>query len=390
MKEENASYPSSPKIKKYTEEHSQFVAINNSMIKEAEYTNYPVVNLHTDAPKVHGYRTRETREIKDPLIKNDPNDTLILETPSGKTHLLANGWDLPRSVEGNERIVNIAAFLCPPDSFTGDNSMPKGSLMNEYEPFDRFYERLITESAGQMIELGSHVDINEIFHAGKTGLLRSIEGVYGTFSLEDIHQLTRKNKIITLMWNFNNPDTGSAAKFTGTPEDTGLSIKGRDVVATIAQDAAVCLSHASDKTANDVLDITEQERKIPAIVTHSGSRTLVDHKRNLTDDLASRIASQGGIIGIPAVPMFVGPTITELVDHIQHFAELGIIDSVALGPDFDGVSSGVGVRGVEDCSVAGKNIASEMRKRGFSEENIKGVLGGNALKFIKTYLFPIQ
>ena len=154
----------------------------------------------------------------------------------------------------------------------------------------------------------------------------------------------------------------------------------------------VDLAHCSDKTFTDCLELSEA----PIVSTHSSCRALASHRRNMSDWMLKELAAQGGVCQINFYPVFLSdefpavhdedvplrgaevlPSYTRVVDHIDHAVEVAGIDHVGVGSDFDGIE--VAPSGLED---AGKMhvIFDEMRRRGYSEEDIAKVAGGNFLR----------
>ncbi|MEE9502424.1 MAG: membrane dipeptidase, partial [Candidatus Aminicenantaceae bacterium] len=183
----------------------------------------------------------------------------------------------------------------------------------------------------------------------------------------------------------------------------------------------VDISHASEKSFFDIVETT----KAPIIASHSSVRTLCDHPRNLTDEQLKALAENGGVIQICFVSSFIKEqppnperdaaiealrekygsrrniqdeaarakameeyqeifekypgertTLQELVDHIDFVVELIGVDHVGIGTDFDG---GGGVEGCNDVSEM-PNITEELLRRGYSEEDIQKIWGGNIMR----------
>jgi len=177
------------------------------------------------------------------------------------------------------------------------------------------------------------------------------------------------------------------------------------------------LSHSSDETVRDVLARTAA----PVLASHSGARAVCDHPRNLPDDLLKAIADNGGVIQVCMVPSFLTKyemppeakaawsafrekyrdyeqlpeeqkqqarnewgelneqyprgraTVSDFVDHIDHIVQVTGIDHVGIGSDFDGGGS------LQDCQDVSQlpAITAELLKRGYSEEDVLKIWGGN-------------
>jgi membrane dipeptidase len=177
----------------------------------------------------------------------------------------------------------------------------------------------------------------------------------------------------------------------------------------------VDISHVSDETMSDVLDVS----KAPVIASHSSARALSDVSRNVPDDLLRRIAKNGGVVHVNFYSAFVDTNterdrrlqgqqdaidakykddperraeesdkleaanplpplpISKLIDHIDHIVKVAGIDHVGIGADFDGANDMP--EGAKDVSML-PNITYELLKRGYTEQDIRKVLGGNLLR----------
>ena len=215
-------------------------------------------------------------------------------------------------------------------------------------------------------------EIRENLEKGKMSALLTIEGPAGFgFApelLENLYQIGFR--ISTLGWNEQNVLTGSHQ--TGE----GLTDLGKTYVRRCQElGILVDVSHISDKGFWDIMDITQA----PVIATHSNSRALCGHSRNLTDEMFRAIRETGGVAGINQFANFLGenPTLDTICDHIFHFLELDPEGThVALGGDLDGCSAlAEGFRGIESYEA----LADRLLERGLTEDMVMNLYWNNAL-----------
>lgn len=187
-------------------------------------------------------------------------------------------------------------------------------------------------------------------------------------------------RYLTLTHNGDNAIADSAAQGNIWG---GLSPFGREVVKEMNRlGMMVDLSHASDATFYDCIKYS----KAPVVATHSCCRALCSHRRNLTDDMLRALADVDGYVGINFYPYFLSdsykgegsplPGVKEIVDHIDHAVEICGISHVGIGSDYDGIE--VTPAGMEDVSKM-PLVFEEMRRRGYSQEQIELVSGANLL-----------
>lgn len=196
-------------------------------------------------------------------------------------------------------------------------------------------------------------------------------------SLEELERLYEAGlRILTLSWNNDNEVCDSIA---GNSRHNGLSDFGRKVVEKAeAMGIVIDVSHASDKTFSDIAEI----HKKSFIASHSNSRAICSHRRNLTDEQIRTIAKSGGIIGINLFPDFLNNSgnahLMDIIRHIEYISALVGTSCIGLGCDFDGIDLPPGgIRGVEDMG----KIIEELLKLNYSEETVKGIAGQNFKKF---------
>ena len=165
--------------------------------------------------------------------------------------------------------------------------------------------------------------------------------------------------------------------------EKGLTDFGREVVHKMNElGMLVDVSHISDGGFYEIAKISSK----PIIATHSNSRAMMNHSRNLTDDMIKVLANKGGVTGINFFHLFLSDKseskLEDMVRHIKHIVNVGGIDVVSLGSDFDGIDSKVEI---EDISQMGK-LYEPLKKEGFSEDDIEKIYYKNALRVIKEVL----
>lgn len=160
----------------------------------------------------------------------------------------------------------------------------------------------------------------------------------------------------------------------------GLSRMGVEVVEELNRlGMIVDVSHLSDAGFWDIMEVSND----PVVASHSNSRDICAHPRNMTDDMIKALAERGGVIDMNFAPDFVHktkPSVETLVDHIDHIVDLVGPEHVGLGSDFDGIPTTP--VGLEDASKM-PAITEELVKREYSENYIRLILGGNHLHLIK-------
>ena len=228
-----------------------------------------------------------------------------------------------------------------------------------------------------LISIAYSVDeIEENRANGKMSAILTLEGTagidYNPALLEDLWAIGFR--VTSLGWNEKNPLTGS--NVTGG----GLTDLGREYVKEAQRlGMRVDVSHISDEGFWDILKITDA----PIIATHSNSRAVHNHSRNLTDDMFRAIRETGGVAGYNACRDFTGenPNLDTVCDHILHFLELDPDGKhIALGGDLDGVEAMPdGFEGVQSYPA----LARKLLDRGLTEENVMDIFWNNAIRVMK-------
>lgn len=233
-------------------------------------------------------------------------------------------------------------------------------------------QREIDKNADRIAIAYSPAEIKENLEKGVMSAILTLEGTagidYNPELLEDLNMIGFR--IASLGWNEKNPLTGS--NVTGG----GLTDQGKEFVKEAQRlGMLVDVSHISDEGFWDIMKITEA----PIVATHSNSRKLCGHSRNLTDDMFKAICQTGGMAGYNMCDEFTGenPTIDTVCDHIFHFLELDPEGKhIALGGDLDGVDNmPAGFDGVQSWP----KLAGRLMERGLDEKTVRNIFWNNAL-----------
>jgi membrane dipeptidase len=241
------------------------------------------------------------------------------------------------------------------------------------EQIDYFYQEVLGKNP-EMKHIKNWADFDQL-QSGEIGAMLTLEGVDAIGNdltkLRILYQLGVRS--VGLTWNNAN----LAADGAGEPRGGGLTLFGKEIV-RMNNDHQVLtdVSHLSEKAFWDVLELA----KYP-IASHSNSRTLCDHPRNLYDEQATAMFEKGGMIHVVYCPPFVrkdgNATVADVVSHIDHFCSLGGVKQIGLGSDFDGITTYVA--GLEDASQS-LNLINELLKH-FKEDEVKGFAYKNFLNY---------
>lgn len=223
-------------------------------------------------------------------------------------------------------------------------------------------------------------ELKEAEKMGKVGAFLSIEE--GEVLKGDINKIKEVYdlgiRMITLTWNYENSIGYPNYKFKY--KNMGLKDKGIEMVQEMERIGIIPdASHLSDQGFYDLINICEK----PFIATHSNSRRIMNHPRNLTDEMIRLLAEKGGVMGLNFCNDFVGEnkvtSITDLVSHAKHIRNVGGIDVLSLGSDFDGIENEVEIK---DTSEMNK-FSSYLKKEGFSYDDIEKIFYKNIIRVLK-------
>jgi membrane dipeptidase len=297
-----------------------------------------------------------------------------------------------------------------------------------FDMIDSVYEQAARHPDRMMMAFS----VADIERAHKERKLAALMGIEGGHAIEnDIHLLHDYYRLgvryMTLSWS----NTNEWADSSGDIDDPqvqhhgGLTDFGKQVVLEMNRmGMMVDISHVADKTFFDAIAIS----RAPVIASHSSARALTNHPRNMTDDMLRAVAKNGGVVQTNFYSAFIDenyrkaaeaqqkqaeaavearvaelkaagkpvtyldkdqverewaaklprPPLKSLIDHIDHVAKVAGVDHVGLGSDFDGVS-GAMPEGIDSAADLPK-ITQALLNRGYSEKDIRKILGGNLLR----------
>ena len=232
-------------------------------------------------------------------------------------------------------------------------------------------QREVDENSDRISIAYTADDIRENRAAGKMSAILTLEGTAGFGNdpalLEDLQAIGFRT--VTLTWNEENALAGSHLT------ETGLSDLGREFVREAQRlRMLVDVSHISDRAFYDIMEITNA----PIIASHSNSRSVYKHSRNLTDDMFREICQSGGVAGINLYAGFVGecPTLDNVCDHVFHWLELDPEGKhIALGGDLDGCDT---LPFFFDGVQSYPDLAQRLLERGVPAKMIEDIFWNNA------------
>ena len=190
--------------------------------------------------------------------------------------------------------------------------------------------------------------------------------------------LRRGVRLLTLQWQ------GQTCIGGGWGTDVGLTPFGRRIVSLcFANHVAVDLSHASDRVFWEVAAMAE-EANAPIYATHSDSRAVCPHPRNLTDEQFRAVERCGGLVGISLCPAHLCTasvcTAEDVFRHIDHYCSLGGSRHICIGSDFDGIDeTPAGLHHPGDMTA----LCPMMQNHGYSKQNIDDIMWQNGFRHFR-------
>lgn len=250
------------------------------------------------------------------------------------------------------------------------------------------YRRQVALHPNHLVACDTADEVRKATQEGKLATLLGVEG--GVAINNDLSLLQHYRRLgvryMTLTWRGNLDWAGSSQ--SNNPK-MGLTDFGREVVGEMNRlGIIVDLSHVSDQTFNDALDVTSR----PVIISHSNARLLSPHPRNVTDAMLKRLASNGGVIGVNFAGDFLKATadgwqrragradVASVLDQIDHIVKVAGIDHVGIGTDYDGgIRPALGLEKADDFPT----LVNGLTGRGYSRQDIDKICGQNFLRVLQ-------
>ena len=325
--------------------------------------------------------------------------------------------DIPRLLDGG--VTGIFFSIWPDPVF-----VPHDSIRRSLELIDVVYKTIDANPD----RIGLAVTAADVIRLKKEGKVAALMGIEGGHAIQDnLSALRMFHRLGVRYMTLTHSNTNDwADSSTDTARWHGLNELGKSVVREMNRIGMIVdLSHVSDETFYAALQVTTK----PVILSHSSCRTLDNHPRNVTDDMLRALAKNGGVVGINFYSEFVDqrfrdamlarnkdllaqfnnnarnqtsdpdqasrkswyelkhytdgvprPPFSILIDHIDHAVKVAGVDHVGLGSDFDGApSTPEGVDSMLDMI----KIAQALKDRGYSDQDIQKILGGNFLRVLR-------
>lgn len=311
-------------------------------------------------------------------------DTLMCELiENGKkgsiTHCPKFSVDVDRLVKAGAIAQFFAIFMLREQDYKKEH-VPAVDYEDYIDGCVQIYERTLRENPDTLARARNAGEIEQNYKNGKVSAVLTMEdgvAVYGKMeNLKRYYELGVR--ALSLTWNYEN--------CFGYPNSTdrrimeqGLKPFGKEAVSYMQQlGMLVDVSHLSDGGFWDVIEIAQK----PVAATHSNARSICNHPRNMTDEMIRALGENGGVMGINFCPAFLDEredpvsSVERMVAMARHESNLGGMEVVALGSDFDGIEGTLEIRDPLNMEL----LADRLKKAGFTSGQIDGIFWKNALR----------
>lgn len=364
----------------------QIIKENVGLLKKINY-----IKSREEIDKMMKYNENKARNLLRkyhvdqvlPIVLNSKNplniidlhcDTLTRNLKDDENFLNSNlHIDLNKLYKGEYLLQCFAVFIYLKE---GESSFKKA---NEY--IDKF-DYLMSEYSHLISPIRSYKELIDNKSKGKLSALLSLEeGEILEGNIDNIDYFySRGVRMMTLTWNFENSLAYPNDVMHNQIQNGGLKELGIKAIKRMNELGIIIdVSHLNDDGFYDVIKYSTK----PIVASHSNAREVQNRVRNLTDDMILLLHKNKGVMGINYCPDFVsnnkGNQIKDLVKHIKHIKDLGCIDNIALGSDFDGIPT---PNGLNDASKL-PELINELKNAGFSTNEIDKITHKNFLRVLK-------
>ena len=269
-----------------------------------------------------------------------------------------------------------AVFI--PDELRGEEAIAY------YDLHQRNFHRQMESLADKVLPCRAAADTEAAWSTGKTAAILTVENGSALAGRRDrVEALARDGvRMMTLTWNGEN-EIGS-----GNVTDRGLSGFGREAVRELERQGVILdVSHLNDQGFADLLEIAQK----PFVASHSNARAVCPCVRNMTDDMIRKLSQRGGVMGLNFCADFLEEkplgeknpgTIASVVRHAKHIVNVGGIDVLGLGSDYDGIPTHGELPGAQSMG----RLWDALHEAGFSEGELDKIFYGNVLRVYKDTL----
>lgn len=283
--------------------------------------------------------------------------------------------DLHKMTEGHLDASIMVAYL-------KQEGRDDASLLAATKKADRILdeiEQMVAKSPDFIGIAKTPTDLYQNKQDGRKSIMLGIENGYAIGKdLSNVERFRHRGVVYMTLCHNGDNDICDSAK--GNNEHGGVSAFGEKVIQEMNRvGMMVDLSHASEKSFYDAIDISS----LPIVCSHSSSRLLCDHPRNLTDGQMRRLAQSGGVAQVTFYDGFLkkegGATIIDAINHLNHMVDIMGIEHVGIGTDFDGDG---GVTGLASASEL-INFTRQLLQQRYSNHDIELIWGANFLRVMR-------
>lgn len=263
-----------------------------------------------------------------------------------------------------------------------------------------YFKEEMEKNKAYINQVTSYNEIEQNIAHGKISALLTIEeGAVLEGKIERVKEFYDLGvRMLTLTWNYENelgfPNVDILPyinKAVDKPEfyipntKQGLSETGINIIEEMERLGMIIdVSHGSDALFYDVANCT----KAPFVASHSNARTVCPHNRNLSDDMIRILADRGGVMGMNFCSDFLNSGeeqkcyFKDIIAHMQYIKQIGGVDVIGLGSDFDGIDNDLEMRDASGMI----QLLDEMRRSGFTMSEIDKITHQNVLRVYRDIL----